>query len=83
MTAWKAAGLVVIGIRLPASASRVHAMSLLDSNDVFVVSETPTPNSLETINLTTGAVTDIGHLNDTVTIAAGSIAKFRLRLRRL
>jgi hypothetical protein len=45
-------------------------MSLLDSNDVYVTSDTPVLQSLETINLTTGGVTDIGALADRIVIAA-------------
>jgi len=53
-----------------ASTGFVRAMALLDSNDVYVTSDTPVPQSLETINLTTGGVTDLGQLNDPNLIAA-------------
>jgi hypothetical protein len=52
-----------------ASTGVVRAMSLLDSNDVYV-SATPVFQNLETINLTTGGVTDIGVLADSSLIAA-------------
>ena len=53
-----------------ANTGVVRAMSLLDSNDVFVTSDSPEMQSLETIDLTTGDVTDLGYLNDGNLIAA-------------
>jgi len=53
-----------------ASTGVVRSMSLIDSNDVFVTSDTPVFQSMETINLTTGTVTNVGHLNDSNVIAA-------------
>jgi hypothetical protein len=53
-----------------ANAGVVRAMSLLDSNDVYVTSDSPVFQSLETINLTTGSTTDIGAFSDSNLIAA-------------
>jgi len=53
-----------------ANTGVVRAMSVLNSNDVEVTSDSPVFQSLETINLTTGGVTDIGDLSDPNLLAA-------------
>jgi hypothetical protein len=56
--------------KVTASTGIVRAMALFDANDVFVTSDSPVFQTLQTINLTTGGVTNIGHLNDSNLIAA-------------
>lgn len=53
-----------------ASTGVVRGMALLDAIDVFVTSDTPVFQSLETISLLSGSVVDVGPLSDTNLIAA-------------
>ena len=58
-------------VTLSSAIGAVRAMTLLDSNDVLVRSDSPQNNDLDRVNLTTGQVTVLGQMPGDIDAALG------------